>query len=93
MLLITYELAGKNRDAAPLETAILALGGAARPLRTTFLVDSLLNAQQAYNLLEGNLDKAAGDRILVIEVQPDNRQGWVPKPTWDFMAAVKARQG
>ena len=93
MLLITYELAGTNRSATALETAILALGGAARPLRTTFLVDSLLNAQQAYNLLEGNLDKAAGDRIFVVEVNPENRQGWVPKPIWDFMSAVKARQG
>lgn len=92
MLLITYELAGNNRDHKPIETAILALGGAARPLRTTFLVDSLLNAQQAYNLLEGSLNKDAGDRIFVIEVNPDNRQGWVPKPIWDFMAAVKARQ-
>ena len=75
MLLITYELAGTNRSAAALETAILALGGAARPLRTTFLVDSLLN------------------RIFVVEVNPENRQGWVPKPIWDFMSAVKARQG
>ena len=92
MLLISYELGSKNRDNKALETAILALGGAARPMRTTFLVDSLLNAQQAYNVLEDALDKDGGDRLLVIQVNPDNRQGWVPKPFWDFLTAVKARQ-
>lgn len=87
MLLITYELAGPGRDDAALLAALAALGPAARPLRNTFLVDTLLNAAQAYALLEGALDKDRGDRMLVIEVNPSNRQGWIPKPIWDFMAA------
>lgn len=86
MLLITYEL-GKDRDGRALETAMLALGAAARPFRNTYLVDSLLGAQAAYDLLESALDKAAGDRVLVIEVNPANRQGWLPKPIWDFLNA------
>lgn len=91
MLLVTVELAGQNRDTRNLETAIGALGAAIRPLRGTWLVDSLLTASAAYNLLDPALDKAAGDRLLVIEVNPDNRQGWLPKPVWDFLGARSTR--
>ena len=56
-------------------------------LRGTWLVDSLLSPAAAYNLLDPCLDKAAGDRLLVIEANPANRQGWLPRPIWDFMAA------
>lgn len=87
MLLITYDLPGQDRDTRALETAIGALGSAIRPLRGTWLVDSLLNPAAAYSLLDPCLDKAAGDRLLVIEVNPANRQGWLPKPVWDFMSA------
>ncbi len=87
MLMIVCELGGKDRDTKALETAIGAVGAATRAFRNTWLVDSLLTAPAAYNLLDPCLDKAAGDRLLVIEVNPNNRQGWMPKPLWDFLAA------
>lgn len=91
MLLVTCDLPGQNRDTKNLETAIGALGAAVRPMRGTWLVDSLLSATAAYNLLDPCLDKAAGDRLLVIEVNADNRQGWLPKPVWDFLGARSAK--
>lgn len=87
MLMIVCELAGKDRDTKPLETAIGAVGAATRAFRNVWLVDSLLSATAAYNLLESALDKNAGDRMLVIEANPENRQGWMPKPLWDFLGA------
>ena len=86
MLLISFETT-KDRDLTALNQAILALGSAARPLRTTWLVDTLLNSSQAWALLEPYVLKDAGDRLLAIEVNPANRQGWLPKPTWDFLTA------
>ena len=87
MLLVTYELGGAGRDDAPFLAAIQVLGPAARPLRTTFLVDTLLNAAQAYAVLEDCLDKDKGDRMLVVEINAANRQGWAPKAVWDFISA------
>lgn len=86
MLLISFEMS-KDRDLTALNQAILALGPAARPLRTTWLVDTLLSSTQAWALLEPYVNKEAGDRLLAIEVNPGNRQGWLPKPTWDFLNA------
>lgn len=86
MLLVTYDMPGKDRDATALHAAIGALGATFRPLRTTWLVDSLLSPVQAFALLDPCLDKAKGDRLLVIEVNPASKQGWLPKEAWDFMA-------
>ena len=91
MLLIQFELGGSNRDDKRLIEAIGALGATARLMRSTFLVDSLLNAQQAYGVLEDLIEKGT-DRMLVIEVNPANRQGWLPKPVWDFLGA-RVKQG
>ena len=69
MLLIQFELGGSNRADKRLIEAIGALGATARLMRSTFLVDSLLNAQQAYGVLEDLIEKGT-DRMLVIEVNP-----------------------
>ena len=87
MLLIAFETSTKDRDLTALGQAVAVLGSSTRPLRTTWLVDSHLNAPQAWALLEPHVDKSAGDRLLVIEVNAENRQGWLPKPTWDFLSA------
>lgn len=86
MLLISYETT-KDRDLTAFNQAILAIGPATRPLRTTWLVDTLLTPAQAWTLLESYVQKDAGDRLLAIEVNAANRQGWLPKPTWDFLNA------
>lgn len=85
MLLVTYDMPGKDRDATALHAAIGALGATFRPLRTTWLVDSLLTPTQAFALLDACLDKDKGDRLLVIEANPANKQGWLPREAWDFM--------
>lgn len=87
MLLVTSNAPAER---AAFREALGAVGAVHQPMPGTWLVDSLLTPAQAYALLEGTIDRAAGDRVLVIEVNPRSKQGWLPKATWDW---VNARLG
>ena len=84
MLLVT---ANVPKERTAFRDALGAVGATHQPMPGTWLVDSLLTAAQAYALLEGTVDRAAGDRVLVIEVNPRSKQGWLPKVSWDWMNA------
>ena len=82
MLLITYEIFDKTRDATALNEAIKSLGAWWHHLGAIWLVDSNKTPNEAYNSLVEHLYKS--DHILIIEVK-NSYKGWLPKEAWNWL--------
>lgn len=67
--LITYDLVKPGQDYDGLISKIKTLGNWWHYLKSTWLVDTNLNAKQIYEQLKANLDSS--DNILIIKVTRD----------------------
>jgi len=47
-----------------------------------YLIVSPLDVNQLYNLIS---PKIGGRHLLIIEINPKNHQGWLPKDAWDWI--------
>jgi hypothetical protein len=53
---------------------------------TTYLVASTLNVNQLYNLIYPGVPQR---NLLIIEVDPNNTQGWLPPLAWEWIKKYK----
>jgi hypothetical protein len=52
-------------------------------LDSTWLLDTRLTANEVSKRLVPHIDQ--NDHILVLEVNPSNKQGWLPKRAWEWI--------
>ncbi len=84
--LITYDLRFPGRDYTNLYNAIKDLGDWRHPMESTWFVHSTLRANEIYNRLCSNID--TNDRLLVIEINSSNKQGWLSQSFWGWLNSV-----
>lgn len=51
-----------------------------------YFVDTTLNVNQLYNLL---IKCRYMGQIIIMEVDPKNQQGWLPKEAWDWFGPYR----
>lgn len=81
--LITYDLRVPGRDYTSLYNAIKGYNDWQHPLESTWLISNDSQANDIYTYLSQFIDK--NDRLLIIEVNPANKQGWLAKSFWDWV--------
>lgn len=85
--LITYDLRVPGRDYTSLYNTIKEYGDWQHPVESTWFISSNLPADDIYNHLFQFIDK--NDRLLVIQVNQTNKQGWLAKSFWDWLNSKK----
>jgi hypothetical protein len=80
--LITYDLRVPGRDYTPLYNAIKKYEDWQHPVESTWFISSNHQANDIYNYLFSFID--SNDRLLVIQVDRINKQGWLAKSFWDW---------
>lgn len=83
MLLISYDLNRPGQDYQDLIAAIKAYGNWAHVLKSTWLIRTTQTADQVSTDLRKHMDP--NDNLLVIEVNPKNKQGWLSRKFWNWM--------
>jgi hypothetical protein len=89
MLLITYDLPllaePKRRQAISEAIQSIGAGGWWHHLSPTWLVITQKDANDVAQLIVPHIQDLQKARLLVIEVQPGMRQGWLPKNAWEWI--------
>ncbi|MBR2535480.1 MAG: hypothetical protein IKE66_05345 [Hyphomicrobium sp.] len=85
---INYDLKKPGQDYADLYKAIEECGVCWHYLGSTWLVDTLLDAEGVWQRLQPHVDKT--DRVLVIGVTRDY-QGWLSQEAWDWINSRSAK--
>lgn len=78
--LITYDLRMPGREYSPLYDAIKNYNDWQHPLESVWFIHTDQNANDIYSQLRGKID--THDRLLVIRVDNDDKQGWLAKTFW-----------
>lgn len=82
--IISYDLKVPGRDYTSLYDAIKNLGDWQHPLESTWVIASETHDQNTiYNNLKATMDQ--NDLLLIFEVKPKARQGWLAKSFWEWM--------
>lgn len=81
--MISYDLKSENHDYTEMYEKIKEIGDWYHPLESLWFVVSDSLATDIYHRLENV--KGDKDNILVMELQPKNRQGWMPRSFWDWI--------
>lgn len=85
--LITYDLNRPGQNYESLYKAIKSYGSWAKPLESTWLIDTREKANQISDRLRPHIDK--NDSLLVTEIGND-RAGWLSKEIWNWLDGRKA---
>lgn len=80
--LITYDLRVPGRDYTSLYNAIKEYSDWQHPVESTWFISSGLQANDIYDYVRQFIDN--NDRLLVIQVDKTNKQGWLAKSFWDW---------
>lgn len=82
--IVAYDLNAPGQNYKKMTEALEAYGtNQKKILETTWLLKTRKSAQEIYDDLTRNLD--SNDYIIVIEVVPSNKQGWLPKAAWEWL--------
>ncbi len=82
--MISYDLKVPGRDYTSLYEKIKSLGDWQHPLESVWLLaTSEYNEDSIYQELKPVLD--ANDLLLILKVNPINRQGWLAVSFWKWM--------
>jgi hypothetical protein len=84
LLLVTFSLRNPNKDYSSFHVAIR--GNALNWwhfIEQTCVVSTHLDAYAFAQLLYPHMETT--DSVLVVEIQPHQFQGWLPKPAWDWL--------
>lgn len=80
---ISYDLKGGSSDYSALYEAIKSVGEWQHPLESTWVVMTDLDKNQIYDKLKPALEDV--DHVLIFQVYPRERQGWLAKSFWEWM--------
>lgn len=81
--LITYSLKTPNWNYTGFFSALQSIGPWWHYLDTTWIIKSNLTAQQIHAVLAPHLSR--NDLMLVVEIVPGNRFGWLPPDAWTWI--------
>lgn len=59
-------------------------------LPNSFYIVSTKTADQLTDLILEHYKETKGLRFVITEIPPNNRQGWLPNSTWEFMRNVNS---
>lgn len=82
--LITYDLKKPGQDYSNVYDAIKSCGTWWHYLKSTWLVDDYLTAEQISARISNHIDQ--NDRLFVIGIT-DDYAGWLPKDAWEWINA------
>jgi len=84
IFLITYDLRTPGRNYNLLYDAIKELGDNNHPLESVWFVkNDILDPLTITRKLKEHMDN--NDLIFVVEISNSNRQGWLPKNSWEWL--------
>jgi len=86
--LITYDLRVPGRDYTSFYSAIKEYQDWQHPMESTWFISSDLQAHDIHNNLFKFID-SKNDRLLIIQVDLTNKQGWLAKSFWDWLNLKK----
>lgn len=82
ILLITYDLHRPVQNYPELHEKIKKIGTWWHYLESTWLVDTSLTPQQAWEQIASQVDK--DDSVFVVRIMSDH-SGWLPQKAWDWI--------
>lgn len=83
--IISYDLKGLGKDYSQLYDAIRRLGDCQHPLESVWVVATDSYDQNSiYSELKPAMEQ--NDLLLILEVKPEARQGWLAKSFWTWMS-------
>ena len=83
LYIITYSLKATNWNYNRFYNSLQNIGMWWHYLDSTWIIKSSLTAQQIYSMLGPGL--SVKDFILVVEINPDNRYGYLPQKAWSWI--------
>lgn len=82
--LITYSLKTPNKDYTPFYNALKSMGPWWHHLESTWIIKSDLTPKEIYSRIGPGL-LTVRDFILVVEIVPTNKEGFLPREAWDWI--------
>lgn len=82
-LLIGYDLDKPGQDYEKLYESIKKLGAWWHYLDSTWIVDTKLTPQEAFDAIKPALDES--DRLLIVNITNDVYAGWQPEKAWNWL--------
>ncbi|WP_321332024.1 hypothetical protein [uncultured Bacteroides sp.] len=81
--LITYDLNSPDKDYNKLYDEIKSIGEWHHPLESIWYVVSDELVDNIAKRIKDEMD--ANDFLFVVDISRQPRQGWLPKPTWEWL--------
>lgn len=89
---VSYDLKAPGRDYTTFYDVIKGLGDARHPLESVWVVfvDEAQTIDDIYRRLHDELTN--DDLLLIFEVKPEERQGWLASTFWQWMREKTEKQ-
>ena len=82
--LVSYDLVkSSERDYTPVYEAIKAIGPWWHYLESTWIIHTRQDVNYVVDAIHAVMRK--GDRLLVVQIDNQNRNGWLPREAWDWI--------
>lgn len=81
--IVSYDLKTPGRDYATLYSTVKSVGDWQHPLESVWIVWTPKDANELFNLIHPTMD--VNDLLLITKIDPNDRQGWLPKTCWEWM--------
>ena len=81
--IISYDLKSPGRDYSSLYSAIKSVGDWLHPIESMWIVWTIQDSNAIFNMLHPKMD--VNDLLFISETNLQNRQGWLPKTSWEWM--------
>lgn len=82
--LVSYDLVkAAERDYTPVYEAIKSIGPWWHYLDSTWIVQSCFNVNRIVDTVHAAMRQ--GDRLLVVQIDNQNRNGWLPEEAWNWI--------
>ena len=87
---IAYDISDSKKDHTAFFDKIKTLGGWMHYIDDTWIVSTqqYTSASQIFAELESLIDKEE-DYLLIVRIEPSDRQGWLPKKAWDWFTSER----
>ena len=84
ILLVTYDLSSTGKDYSGLYTTLKSAPGWWHYIESCWLLKTKESAQDWLSKIKPHIDNDK-DSLLIIEITPQNRAGWLPQKAWDWV--------
>ncbi len=82
--LVSYDLINAaERDYTPVYEAIKSVGPWWHYLESTWIVQTQHKVDDVVNAVHASMRQ--GDRLFVVQIDNQSRNGWLPKDAWDWI--------